>query len=162
MFREMRRNKQQLSHEEAEKILKKATSGVLALLGDEGYPYAVPLSYVYKDGKLYFHCAKEGHKIDAVRNCEKASFCVVEQNIILPEKYTTLYRSVVAFGKISVLEPGEEMRKAIEILGRKYAPLESEEHLKEEIESSWQRLCLLCLEIEHLSGKECIELVKNK
>lgn len=77
MFREIRRKKQQLTMEESIDILKKGTSGVLALCGDEDYPYAVPISYVYEDSKLYFHGAKSGHKIDAIQRQEKASFCVI-------------------------------------------------------------------------------------
>ena len=80
MFREMRRSKQQLSQEETEAVLTRGTSGVLSVLGDGGYPYGVPLSYVYHDGKLYFHWALSGHKLDAVRACPKASFCVVDRD----------------------------------------------------------------------------------
>ena len=93
-FREMRRKRQQLSREESVAILQKSTSGTLALLGDDGYPYAVPMSYVYNEGKLYFHSALTGHKIDAIRKCDKASFCVIEQDDVQPEKYTTFFRSV--------------------------------------------------------------------
>ena len=104
MFREMRRKKQVLPEEVCTSILNRGTSGVLALMGDEGYPYAVPMSYVYDDGKLYFHCAKEGHKLDAVRRCSKASFCVIDQDQIVPEEYTTYFRSVILFGTIRILE----------------------------------------------------------
>ena len=76
MFRKMRRNKQAISFEDCEKILNENISGVLALSGDNGYPYAVPLSYVYSNGGIYFHCALEGHKIDAIKSCNKASFCI--------------------------------------------------------------------------------------
>ena len=79
MFRDMRRKQQALPYEESVTILESASSGVLAVLGDEGYPYTVPLSYVYREGKLYFHCASEGHKLDAIRGCDKASFCVIEK-----------------------------------------------------------------------------------
>ena len=94
MFREMRRKKQQLSMEESRRILDEGTSGVLALSGDEDYPYAVPISYVYDGDRLYFHCAKSGHKLDAVRRNPKASFCVIGQDQVLPEKYTTLFRRI--------------------------------------------------------------------
>ena len=99
-FREMRRKRQQLSEEESIGILQKATSGTLALLGDGGYPYAVPISYVYHERKLYFHSALAGHKVDAIRKCDKASFCVIEKDDVQPEKYTTFFRSVIAFGRI--------------------------------------------------------------
>ena len=102
MFREMRRSKQQMSEDAANAILKSATSGVLSLLGDDGYPYGVPISYVYEEGKLYFHSALSGHKVDAVRNYDKASFTVIVQDDIVPEKYTTLYRSVIAFGCVHI------------------------------------------------------------
>mgnify|MGYP003224104069 CR=1 FL=1 len=90
MFREMRRSRQQLTREEAEAVLSRGTSGVLSVLGDEGYPYGVPLSYVYHDGKLYFHWARSGHKLDAVRACPKASFCVVDQDQVVSREYTTV------------------------------------------------------------------------
>ena len=98
MFRDMRRKNQLLPQEEAEAILRQGTSGVLSLLGDGGYPYGVPLSYVYHNGRLYFHCAKAGHKLDAIRRERKCSFCVIAQDLVAPEKYTTLFRSVIAFG----------------------------------------------------------------
>ena len=116
MFREMRRKKQILTPEKSIEILKKGTSGVLALSGDDGYPYAVPLSYVYENSMLYFHGAKEGHKIDAIRTCDKASFCVVEQDHIVPPKYTTYYRSAIAFGRIRILEDEKEVRRAAWLL----------------------------------------------
>lgn len=84
MFRELRRKKQLLPLGESAAVLARGTAGVLALSGDEGYPYAVPISYVYDGEKLYFHCAQSGHKLDAIRRNEKASFCVIDQNQIVP------------------------------------------------------------------------------
>ena len=127
MFREMRRIKQALSKEESIQILEKGTSGVLALSGDDGYPYAVPISYVYADSRLYFHSAKCGHKIDAILKCPKASFCVIEQDVVVPEKYTTFFRSVIAFGQIRILEESSEIRSAVEMLAVKYHPNDTEE-----------------------------------
>lgn len=95
MFRKMRRFKQQLSNDEALEILKNCKSGVLAVSGDDGYPYTVPLNFVYKDGKIYFHCAKNGHKLDAIKQNKKVSFCVIEKDEVDSEKLTTLFRSVV-------------------------------------------------------------------
>ena len=143
-------------------ILREGTSGVLSLTGDEGYPYGVPLSYVYDGDKLYFHCAKEGHKIDAIRKNPKASFCVIAQDEIVPEKYTTCYRSVIAFGSVRILENEGEKRRAIEELALKYAPEDSEENRQNYIEKDWEPLCMLEMTVEHLSGKEAIELVRRK
>ena len=89
MFREMRRKNQQLPRGECCRILEEATSGVLAVSGDDGYPYAVPLSFAYADGRLYFHVAKSGHKLDALRRNPKASFCIIERDEIVPAEYTT-------------------------------------------------------------------------
>ena len=89
MFREMRRGRQALPKEMCEAVLSRGSHGVLALAGDEGYPYAVPISYVYEGGKLYFHCARSGHKLDAIARCPKASFCVVDQDQVVPQEYTT-------------------------------------------------------------------------
>ena len=162
MFRNMRRIKQLLSEEEAISILQKGTNGVLALLGDEDYPYAVPLSYVYHDNKIYFHGAKSGHKIDAINKCEKASFCVIDQDNIIPEEYTTYFRSVIAFGKIHIMTDPAEMRKAITILADKYHPTGSAEMRNAAIDREWAPLCMMEFEIEHLTGKEAIELVRAK
>lgn len=162
MFREMRRNKQLLSQEECEKLLQSCTSGVLSLAGDDGYPYGVPLSYVFTEGKIYFHCAGEGHKIDAIAYNKKASFCVIAADEILPEKYTTAYQSVIVFGKIRVLEDEIEKRAAIEKLAARYSPLESEASRGQEIDKFWQRLCMLELSIEHMTGKEGMEMKKRR
>mgnify|MGYP002565222328 CR=1 FL=1 len=108
MFREMRRKKQALSPEENVEVLQRGTAGVLAVSGDDGYPYAVPLSYIYEDGKIFFHCAKEGHKLDGIARSDKVSFCVIDQNEIRPEEYTTYFRSVIAFGRARILEDAAE------------------------------------------------------
>lgn len=159
MFRKMRRNTQAISFEDCEKILNGNSSGVLALSGDNGYPYAVPLSYVYSNGNIYFHCALEGHKIDAIKSCNKASFCIIDKDTIVPGEYTTYFRSVIAFGKIQILENKEEKMEAIKKLAAKYSPLESAENTLETINSSWKRFCIARLSIKHLSGKQAKELV---
>ncbi len=162
MFRSMRRSRQALSQKECEHLLNKATSGVLALSGDEGYPYALPISFVYDEGKLYFHSAKSGHKIDAIKKEPKASFCIIDQDTIVPEKYTTYFRSVIAFGKLSIIEDELEKYAAIDKLARKYAPNDTIENRGNEIQREWQPFCMLVMDIEHLSGKEAIELVRQK
>ena len=159
-FREMRRKRQQLSEEKSIGILQKSTAGTLALLGDNGYPYAVPISYVYADGKLYFHSALSGHKIDAIRNCDKASFCVIDQDEVHPEKYTTYFRSVIAFGRIHIIEDAQEKLETARLLGDRYNP-NQEEALQKELEKGLSRMVMIRFDIEHLTGKEAIELVKR-
>lgn len=160
-FRPMRRFRQQLSDDESVGILKKATSGTLALLGDNGYPYAVPISYVYAEGKLYFHSALSGHKVDAIRNCDKASFCVIEQDNIHPKEYTTYFRSVIAFGRIHIVEDDAEKLSAARLLSERYNPGD-EEGFQKELEKGFARMLAICFDIEHLTGKEAIELVRQK
>lgn len=162
MFREMRRKKQALSEKDCAAVLNRGTSGVLALLGEEGYPYAVPLSYVYDGEKLYFHSAKSGHKLDAVRSNPKASFCVIDQDQIIPEEYTTYFRSVIAFGTVRIVEEEEEKRSAIEKLALKYAPEDTAENRRNAIDREWAPLYMLEMTVDHLSGKEAIELVRER
>lgn len=157
MFREMRRKKQLMPQEKSLEILRGATSGVLAVSGDDDYPYAVPVNYVYHENKIYFHGAKSGHKIDAIRKHDKASFCVTVYEEIVPEKYTAYFKSVIAFGRIRVLEREDEVRHAIEVLAERFFP-EDESGRLEEIERSWDRLCMIELAVEHVTGKQAIEL----
>ena len=159
MLREMRRKRQQLTEAECVGILKKNTSGVLAVFGDDGYPYAVPLSYVYDDGTLYFHCAKSGHKLDAIKACDKVSFCVIDQDLVVPEEYTTYFRSVISFGRASIMTQEDEIRGAIEKLAIKYYPDDSKENRDAAIEKEYKAMCMVRIQIEHMSGKEAIELV---
>ena len=159
-FRQMRRKRQQLTQEESIVILQKATAGTLALLGDDDYPYAVPISYVYNEGKLYFHSALNGHKVDAIRKYDKASFCVIEQDDVQPEKYTTFFRSVIAFGRIHIVEDEKEKLEIVRLLGNRYNP-NQDDALQKEIESGLSRLLAIRFDIEHLTGKEAIELVKQ-
>lgn len=161
MFREMRRKKQQLSTKECVEILRKRTSGVLAVFGEDGYPYAVPISYVYEDGKIYFHSAKAGHKIDAIQQNSKVSFCIIDQDQVVPEKYTSYFRSVIVFGKVRILEDDQEKYKSIEQLAVKYAPDDREEERKKAIEQEWNAFCMLELTIERMTGKEAKELAKK-
>jgi len=161
MFREMRRKAQLLSKEESITILNEATSGVLAVLGDEDYPYAVPLSHAFHEGKIYFHCAKSGHKLDAINRHPLASFCVIYEDSVVPEKYTTFFRSVIAFGRVRPLEDPSEKRAALEILAQKFSPDYEEGRLKE-IDMLFGNVVVLEFTIEHMTGKEAIELVKEK
>ena len=161
MFREMRRSKQRLPREVAVEILERNTSGVLALSGDEGYPYAVPMSYVYAEGKIYFHSAKNGHKIDAIQRNEKASFCVIDQDQIVPEKYTTFFRSVIVFGRLRLVEDMEGMQRIAATLAMKYSA-DFKEGIPKEINASIRNMAVLELTIDHITAKEAIELIKQR
>lgn len=161
MFRNMRRSKQVLSQEDCATVLNRGTSGVLAVAGDDDYPYAVPISYVYDENKIYFHCAKSGHKLDSIARNEKVSFCVIDEDKIVPEEYTTYFRSVIAFGKARILEEEGEKRSAIEKLAAKYSPNQEEGRLKE-IDDQISHMCMVEITVDHLSGKEAIEFVKAK
>ena len=132
MKNKMRRSAQRLSKEECVSMLERNTAGVLALY-DGDTPYAVPLSYVYKDNKIYFHSAKEGHKISAVRHYSQASFCVIDRDDIKPEQYTTY----------------------------KYNPDDNYEHRQKVITDADQAYAVLVLTISDMSGKEAIELIKH-
>lgn len=161
MFREMRRKKQVLSREDSIAILNRGTSGVLAVSGDDGYPYAVPLSYVYHGSKLYFHCAKTGHKLDAIVKNNKVSFCVIDTDQVVPQEYTTYFRSVIIFGRARILNDEGEKRSALETLAAKYSP-DYEQGRLQEIDKLFNQTCLVEIEIDHITGKESIELVKKK
>jgi hypothetical protein len=107
----MRRFKQQIPNEKCIEILQSEKRGILSLIGDDGYPYGIPLSHYYneKDGKLYFHGAKEGHKIDAIKNCNTASFCVMDQGFKKEGEWALNINSVIAFGKIELISDIEHM-----------------------------------------------------
>lgn len=159
-FRPMRRIRQLLNDEEAKKILANGTHGVLAVSGDDDYPYAVPLSYVYANGSLYFHSAVQGHKVDALRRNPKTSFCVVERDEIRPAEYTTYFRSVIAFGHVTILESDEEKMAALRQIGERYNPGHPAD-AQHEAEKSLSRVLVLRMEIDHLTGKQAIELVNK-
>lgn len=161
MFRKMRRFRQELSREDSVAILERGTSGVLAVSGDDGYPYAVPLSYVFANGKIIFHAAKEGHKLDAIRRNEKVSFCVVDRDDVKPEEYTTHFASVIVFGRARIIEDDEMRLAAVRLLAEKYRPgyeKERDDAIKKELSN----MCIVEISIEHMSGKQAIELARNK
>ena len=150
----MRRYKQALTEDECAEILRRERRGVLATLGDDGYPYAVPLNFVYEDGKIYFHCAAEGHKIDAIRRCDKASFCVTEQGERAPGEWWFKVRSVIAFGRVRILEDRDEVLSRVRALGLKYA---APDYVEKEIQKDGKRVQGLELTIEHMTGKRVNE-----
>ena len=146
----MRRNKQQLSDETCRCILERNTSGVLALNGEDG-PYAVPLSYIYRNGSIIFHGAVSGYKMDAIANDNRASFCVIDADEIVPEEFTTRYRSVIAKGTISVIKEPEEKREALTALGMSCFP--DKEACDMEINNFLDKTCVFILSPTSMTGK---------
>lgn len=152
-FRQMRRSKQQLSREECVRILEEQKRGVLSLLGDGGYPYGIPMDHWYcrDDGKLYFHCAREGHKLDAVAGCDKAGYCVLDEGFRREGEWALNFRSVVVFGRVRVVEDEDKKREICTALVRRFT--DDEEYLQKELRSAFSRVCCLEFSIEHMTGK---------
>ena len=157
MFRPMRRFKQQIPDEECRSILAAGKRGVLAVSGDGGYPYTVMLDYYFDEetGSILFHGAKEGHKIDAVRRCDKVSFLVLDDGEKVEGDWALYFKSVVVFGRIREITDPEQADKAIRKIGRKYYP--DPEEIKALVERTRGRF--LCLELipEHMTGKRVHE-----
>ena len=156
----MRRSKQQIPEEEAKQILKTATNGILSLVDPDGRPYGVPMSFIYDGEKsIYFHCAVSGRKIDCIRNNDHCCFSVIEQDEIHPEEFTTYFKSVIAEGEISILKDKEQIVSALRYLSSKYSPgIEC----APEISKSLNKVLILKMDIETLTGKEAIELTRKR
>ena len=154
MFRPMRRHKQALSMQECEEILTKAQSGVLSVIGDDGYPYGVPVNHVYESGKIAFHCASSGHKLDAIKNNDKVSYCVIWKDDVSAERQATDFISVIVFGRAKIVEDDDGKRRICEAIGQKFAP-DYMKACRDETEIYLQRGGLTCIEIdiEHMTGK---------
>ena len=153
MFREMRRFKQQISEEECIRVLKEQPRGVLSMLGDDGYPYGIPLDHWYSeaDNKLYFHCAKTGHKLDAIAASDKVSYCVMDEGFRKDGEWALNINSVVVFGRMRIVEDEDKKREICTNLVRKFT--DDEEYLQKELTNAFPRVCCLELTIEHMTGK---------
>lgn len=156
-FRPLRRAGQALTREACEKILTGSATGVLALLGDGGYPYAVPLNFVYSAGSIYFHGAGQGHRAEAAQREGKASFCVISKDQVDPEAYATRFESVIVFGRMEVLSGAERM-EALRMLTRKYVPIHSEARREAQIRLEEPGAMVTVLRIEHMTGKRAKQL----
>ena len=153
MFRLMRRSKQQIPEEECLKILKEEPRGVLSVLGDDGYPYGVPIDHYYdeKSCNIYFHGAKEGHKIDAIRNCDKACFTVMNRGYQIPDEWPWHITSVIVFGRVREVTDPARLEEILWKLGGKYIP--TKEELEKEVKGSLGRVAVLEMTVEHMTGK---------
>ncbi len=151
MFCEIRRKEKQLSIEDTAAILSQAEYGILSTMGTNGYPYGVPVSFVYHNQGIYFHCAKEGHKLNNIDNNCHVSFCVIIDVELMPSRFNTKFKSVIAFGKVKeVFE--QEKRDGLRALLQKFSRDYLEEGEKY-IENSWDLVRVFKIEIEHLTGK---------
>ena len=151
MFRNMRRLGQQLSQEECIDILINEPRGVLAVLGDDDYPYTVPVSHVYVDGKIYFHGSKTGHKNDAITKHSKVSYCVIDKGVKEKDSWWYTFRSVIAFGKITTLTDSAEKIDRLTHLGNKFFP--TPEDTDDEIDRLLDSTEVFEITIEHMTGK---------
>lgn len=155
----MRRFKQELPKEETERILREGKVCVWAVAGDDDYPYAVPVNYVYQDGAVYIHSASQGHKMDAIARNPKCSLCVIDKDDVVPEEFTTYFRSVIAFGKCELIQEEERKIWALELLSDKYSPGIDP---TDEISKFLKVVAIVKITIEKATGKEAIELVRQK
>ena len=153
MFREMRRFKQQISEDECVRILREQPRGVLSMLGDDGYPYGIPLDRWYSevDNKLFFHCAKVGHKIDVITAYDKVSYCVMDEGFRKDGEWALNIKSVIVFGRIRIVEDEEKKREICTNLVRKFT--DDEAYLRKELANAFPRVNCLELVIEHMTGK---------
>lgn len=153
MFREMRRYKQQITTEDCIRILKAQPRGILSMIGDDGYPYGIPLDHWYSESenKLYFHCARVGHKIDSINACDKVSYCVMDDGFRKPGEWTLNINSVVVFGRMRIVEDEAKKREICTNLVRKFT--DDEAYLEKELRVAFPRVNCLELEIEHMTGK---------
>ena len=155
-FRKLLRSRQQLSEEECFEILKQQKRGVLSVNGDEGYPYGMPMNHYYEDGYLYFHGGRMGHKIDALRNDPKASYCVYDEGYRNEDEWYLNIRSVIIFGKVEFIEDEEKVKEISRKLSYKFTA--DDTYIEEEITKSLKNTLMFALKIEHISGK----IVKEK
>lgn len=157
MFRPIRKKKNDIGVEAAEQLLLHCRRGVLAVNGVEGYPYAIPVNFYFdkENRKIYFHGAKAGHKIDALRACDKVCFTVYGNETVKEETWAPFMQSAVVFGRCHLVEAGEKATALLKIFAMKYYP--NELLVDEEIARAGKATQIFEIEIEHLSGKEVQE-----
>lgn len=153
MFRKMRRIKQQISHEECVQVLKEQLRGVLSVIGDDSYPYGIPINHWYseEENKLYFHSGPGGHKLDAVAACDKVSYCVMDEGFRKEGDWALNIKSVVVFGRMHLVEDDDKKLQICSDITRKFT--DDEAYLQEEIKNHFARVVCMELEIEHMTGK---------
>lgn len=153
MFRELERKNKQLSLQDCIEVLTNETRGVLSVLGDNDYPYGMPMNHWYneEDGKIYFHCGKSGHRLDALKKHDKVSFCVYDQGYRDAGEWALNVRSVIVFGRMEVIDDMKEIIDITTKLSHKFT--QDDEYIKKEIELYGKGTLLLQLVPEHICGK---------
>lgn len=157
MFRPIRKKKNEITEEEAKELLRASRRGVLAVNGDDGYPYAIPINYFYdgENEKIYFHGSRVGHKADSLEKCDKVCFTVVGNETVKAEAWAPYVKSAVVFGRCHTIEDREEALTTLKRFAMKYYP--DEQTADEEIALSAKAVRMFEIEIEHISGKEVQE-----
>ena len=157
MFRPIRRKKNEMEISAVRQLLRSSRRGVLAVNGDNGYPYAVPINYVYDPDSncIYFHGAKAGHKVDAITACDKVCFTVYGNECVRETPWAPYLQSAVVFGRCRLLPPGPDADKRLRQLAAKYYP--NAQLIAEEMENSGKAVQMFEIQIEHISGKEVQE-----
>lgn len=152
-FRPLIRKNKELPREECIELLRREKRGVLCVLGDGGYPYGMPMDHFYNDadGRLYFHCGRIGHRLDALRACDKVSFCCMDAGTPVDGGWALQVRSVIAFGRMEIIDDYEQVCDIAARLSRKFTS--DEDYIAEEIHRSGKGTLLLAMTIEHLCGK---------
>ena len=157
MFRELTRKNRQLPLEECIRILREEPRGVLSVLGDDGYPYGMPMNYWYDDGDgcIYFHTGRGGHRQDALQKCGKTSFCVIDKGVRKDGEWALTVNSVIVFGKIEIIDDLDAVVDVTTRLSRKFTS--DDEYIQKEISQHAHRTLLLRLKPEHICGKQVTE-----
>ena len=161
MFRELRRKKQLLSEQETLRVLEEGKTGIVGVLGDDGYPYTVPINYVSLENKIYFHSAKKGHKVDAIAKEPKVSMTVVEKDDVVSREFTTYFRSIQLFGKAYVVEDEAERNVAFRALCEKFSGADMDRY-DEIMSKEAAAAAIVRIDIEHITGKESMERVNQR
>ena len=153
MFREVARKKQVLSRDECLEVLKSAPRGVLSVIGDDGYPYGTPINHFYcdEDGKIYFHGGKKGHKIDAMRACDKVSFVCTDGGKQAEDGWWLLFRSVIVFGRVAFVDDSVVIDRVVRQITKKF--IEDENYFQQELLEAGNRTLVFALTPEHMTGK---------
>ncbi len=157
MFRELTRRNKELSKDECIKILLQEKRGILSVIGDNDYPYGMPMNHFYneEDDAIYFHCGNVGHRLDSIKKSNKVSFCVYDSGFKKENHWELNFKSVIVFGIIQIIDDKTLITKITTKLSHKFT--QDENYIQKEIESALHRTLLLKLNIEHICGKSVTE-----